>query len=104
MSLNPNAGIATYEDDEGRRFTAGLFAATFGYVNGAGTINPFIDLAVQVPETSGGRSSVIVDGGVAYLPGRNLQIDISVGRGAGGRTPPAWFVSAGISVRFRAGA
>jgi Putative MetA-pathway of phenol degradation len=28
LSLNPNIGVARYEDDQGRLFTAGLFAIT----------------------------------------------------------------------------
>jgi hypothetical protein len=100
LSLNPNAGVAFYEDDS-HRFTAGLIAVTLSYFNTAKTINPFVDMGAQVPEAPSGEASVIFDAGVAYLPGRNLQIDASVGAGAHGRTPPHPFFSVGLSLRLR---
>lgn len=102
ISLNPNAGLAVYEDDENRRFAAGLFALTLNYFNHAKTMNPFVDVGIQKPETSAAGSSIIVDGGFAYLPGRNVQIDVSAGVGSRGRTPPRRFFSLGLSIRFRA--
>jgi hypothetical protein len=102
LSLNPNVGVALYQDDQNQTFTAGLFALTFNVFNGAKTFNPFVDLGVQTPEAPASTSSVIVDGGVAYLPGRNIQIDVSVGDGVHGHTPPHPFFSLGISFRFRA--
>ncbi len=104
ISLNPNVGLAVYQDERGGRFASGLFAMTLNYFNSAKTINPFLDVGVQTLETSGGGASSIVDGGLAYLPGRNWQIDVSAGKGVRGRTPPNLFVSLGISVRFRASA
>lgn len=102
ISLNPNAGVAFYEDNENRRFTAALFALTFNYFNDAKTINPFVDIGLQAPETLGAGSSLILDAGVAYLPSRNVQFDVSAGNGAHGRTPPRLFLSVGLSLRFRA--
>lgn len=100
LSLNPNAGVAFYEDDNHHRFTAGLIAVTLNYSNAAKTINPFVDMGAQVPEAPGGESAVIFDAGVAYLPGRNVQIDASAGAGAHGRTPPHPFFSVGLSLRL----
>jgi hypothetical protein len=102
LSLNPNVGVALYEGDRNQTFTAGLFALTLNVFYGAKTINPFVDLGVQTSEAPASASSVIVDGGVAYLPGRNIQIDVSVGDGAHGHTPPHPFFSLGMSFRFRA--
>jgi hypothetical protein len=62
-------------------------------------LNPFIDFGLQAPEEKKGNSSVIVDAGVAYIIGRNLQLDASVGAGAHGNTPPHPFVSFGVSFR-----
>ena len=101
LSLNPNVGVALYEDDRNHTFTAGLFALTLNVFNRAKTINPFVDLGVQTPEAPASASSVIVDSGVAYLPGRNIQIDVSGGDGAHGHTPPHPFFSLGMSFRFR---
>jgi hypothetical protein len=104
LSLNPNVGVALYEDDDNHKtFAAGLFALTLSEFNQAKTIGPFVDVGVLVPEASIPGSSFILDAGVAYLlPCHNVQIDVSAGTGPHGRTPPRLFVSVGISVRFRA--
>src|SRR5215475_2327859 len=51
LSLNPNIGLARYEDDEGRLFTAALFAMTLNY-NPTKKLNPFIDVGIQSPEAT----------------------------------------------------
>jgi hypothetical protein len=101
FSLNPNVGVARYEDDQERLFTAGLYALTLTY-QPSKKLNPFIDIGDVSPEESKGRSSVILDTGVAYIVGRNIQLDASIGKGVHGRTPPHPFVSAGISFRAKA--
>ncbi|HEX6718827.1 MAG TPA: transporter, partial [Pyrinomonadaceae bacterium] len=73
LSLNPNVGVGWYEDDQGREFTAGLFAMTLNYLPSK-KLNPFVDLGVQSPEEKNGHTGAILDGGVAYIIGRNLQI------------------------------
>ena len=100
LSLNPNIGIARYEDDDGRLFTAGLFATTLNYLP-TKKLNPFIDVAVQSPEASGGQSSAIVDGGVAYTIGHDLEIDASLGTRVHGTTGPQPFVEFGVSWRSK---
>jgi Putative MetA-pathway of phenol degradation len=49
LSVNPNIGVARYEDDQGRLFTAMLFAMTVNYLP-TKKLNPFIDVGVQSPE------------------------------------------------------
>jgi Putative MetA-pathway of phenol degradation len=98
-SLNPNVGLAVNEDSQNQVFTAGLFAMTLNY-NPNKTLNFFVDTGVQSPEEKNGKSAIIYDAGVAYLIGRDIQLDFSVGTGAVGATPPRKFVSAGISMRF----
>jgi hypothetical protein len=100
LSLNPNAGVGVYEDDQGEVFAAGLFAVTLSYLPSP-RVNPFIDLGLQAPEAKGGRSALIVDAGVACILGRNLQLDASAGTGTHGRTPPHPFVSFGVSFRSK---
>jgi len=100
LSLNPNVGVARYEDDLGRLFTAGLFAATLNY-QPTKKLNPFIDVGVQSPEVTEGKSSAILDGGVAYILGRNVQFDASVGTRVHGVTGPRPFLEFGISWRTR---
>jgi hypothetical protein len=97
LSLNPNVGVGLYED-EGKRFTAGLFAMTLSYAP-TKKLNPFIDIGLQAPEEKGGKTAVIADAGVAYIVGRNIQLDVSVGTGAHGNSPPHPFISFGISFR-----
>lgn len=98
-SLNPNIGIRRAEDEDGRAYSAGILAATVGY-NPTEALNVFVDAGLQSPERKGGGSSVIVDVGVAYLLTRDVQLDLSVGKGVRGMTSPRAFVSAGISTRF----
>jgi hypothetical protein len=98
-SLNPNLGVAIYNDDATHPFTAGLAAVTLNY-NPSKVLNFFIDSGIQSPETSHGRTSIIFDVGAAYVIGRDIQLDISVGTGATGATAPRSFWSAGISKRF----
>lgn len=98
-SLNPNVGVALYEDDGGHRYTAGLLAATLTYAPRK-NLNFFIDVGVQSPETSHGKGSVVVDVGTAYLIGRDIQLDFSAGSRVAGTTPPRLFLAAGVSKRF----
>jgi hypothetical protein len=97
-SLNPNIGVASQDDGDGR-FTSALAAFTVQY-NISDHANVFVDGAVQSPEQRGGSSSLIVDIGGALIAGRNTQLDASVGWGAHGTTPPNVFLAAGISRRF----
>jgi hypothetical protein len=99
-SLNPNVGLAIYEDDAGKTFAARLFALTLNYFDTKKTFNPFVDMGLQSPEVPGSSSSLIIDGGIAYILNPNLQLDFSVGTGAHGGTPPHPFWAAGISVRM----
>jgi len=100
LSVNPNIGVGRYEDDKGRLFTAALFAVTLNYLPNK-KLNPFIDLGMQYPETDNGKTSVILDGGIAYIIGRTLQIDASMGTRAHGDTAPQPFLGFGISWRSK---
>ena len=101
LSLNPNVGVGVYEDGQGKAFAAGLFALTLNYLPRK-NLNPFIDFGLEAPEEKKGKASVIVDAEVAYIVGRNVQLDVSVGTRAHGRTPPHPFVSFGVSLRSNA--
>jgi hypothetical protein len=100
LELNPNIGLGRFEDDQGKVFTAGLLAITLNYLP-TKKLNPFVDLGLQSPERTDGQSAVIYDAGVAYIVGRNIQLDASIGTGAHGSTPPHPFVEFGISFRSR---
>lgn len=98
-SLNPNVGVAVYEDAGRQMYTAGLLAATLNY-NPSKTLNFFVDTGIQSQEAKRGKTSIIYDLGVAYVIGRDIQVDFSVGSGVAGATPPRPFLSVGISKRF----
>ncbi len=98
-SLNPNVGLALDEDDQGRRFGAGLLAVTLSY-RPAPALELFVDAASQRPASKGGRTAVVYDAGLAYLVSRDLQVDVSVGARGKGSTPPRSFLAAGLSFRF----
>ena len=100
LSLNPNLGMGWYEDDQGRLFTAGLFAMTLNYLPKK-RLNPFIDVGVQSPEVKHGPAGAILDSGVALVVGQNLQIDAEVGTRVHGNTGPHPFLAFGISWRAR---
>ena len=101
LSLNPNVGIARYEDDEGKLFTAGLIATTLNYLP-TNKLNPFVDVGVQAPEMTEGKTAAILDGGIAYIIGQNLQVDASIGTRVHGETSPRPFLAFGISWRWKA--
>jgi len=101
LSVNPNVGVGRYEGDNGETFTTALFALTLSTFNAAKTINPFVDISIQTVEGPGAGSAIIVDGGVAYVPTPNVQIDLSGGKGVRGDSPAQWFVAVGLSVRVR---
>jgi hypothetical protein len=100
LSLNPNIGLGYYEDDQGKTFAAGLFALTLNYAPSK-KLNPFIDLGLLAPEEKDGRSAVVIDAGIAYIIGRNVQLDASIGTGIHGQTPPHPFIAVGASFRCR---
>ena len=100
LSLNPNIGMARYEDDEGRLFNAALFAMTLNY-SPTKKLNPFIDIGVQSPETTAGRTSATLDGGLAYTIGRNLALDATIATRVHGTTAPRPFIEFGISWRSK---
>jgi Putative MetA-pathway of phenol degradation len=100
LSMNPNIGVGRYEDDHDRLFNAALFAVTLNYLP-TRKLNPFIDIGVQSPEASEGKSAAILDEGVAYTIGRSLEIDASIGTRVHGMTAPQPFVAFGISWRSK---
>ncbi len=98
-SLNPNLGLAIYQDNSARTYAAGVYAATLNF-NPTAKLNFFADTGIQTPEQKYGATSAIIDAGTAYIVGSNTQLDLSVGRGIAGATPPHPFLAAGYSRRF----
>ena len=99
-SINPNIGVGFYEDGNGNMYTTALAAVTLGYLSPNKRFNPFIDFGLQGNEEKQGKTSMIVDAGVAFIVGKDMQLDASVGVGVLGSTTPHPFWSVGISRRF----
>jgi hypothetical protein len=98
-SLNPNLGLGIYQDNSARIYEAGLFALTLNF-NPTPKLNFFADTGIQTPEQKYGATTAILDAGTAYIIGRNTQLDLSIGTGVTGTTPPHPFLAAGYSRRF----
>lgn len=99
LSLNPNIGFGVNEDSNGILYGNFQLASTLTYAPTT-HLGFFVDFGYQAPEEAGGSESLIYDAGATYIVGRNVQLDVSVGTGARGRTSPHPFWSAGVSVRF----
>lgn len=97
FSLNPNVGFAWYEAEDGSSFAALTLAATLTFLPSP-RVQPFVDAGFQNPAGAGSPASLLIDAGVAYIVAPNLQLDVSLGKGAHGPTPHT-FVSVGVSVR-----
>jgi hypothetical protein len=97
-SLNPNVGVAVYEDD-GEDFGAALFALTVTWTPRK-KVSLFGDAALQAPEARHGPTALTYDLGAAIVLGSNVQLDLSAGAGTAGTTPPHPFVAVGFSRRF----
>jgi hypothetical protein len=98
-SLNPNIGFGYDQDDEGRRFSTRLFAATLAY-RPQPKLELSLDVAAQKPEAPGGRTGTQSWASIAYLVKPDLQVDFGLGGRSAGSTPPRRFISAGFSARF----
>jgi hypothetical protein len=98
LSLNPNIGWAEYEDSNGTRFGTAIAALTLSW-QPTSRWNPFVDVAYQSREESGGTWAMLVDAGASYLVGCDLALDLSAGQNVHGFSAPKPFVAAGVSVR-----
>jgi hypothetical protein len=87
-SVEANLGVARADHQ-----SHALAAATLQY-NVTPKMNVFVDGGAQ-----SSPSSLILDAGAAWIIGKDLQLDVSVGFGAHGEAPDR-FVAAGIARRF----
>ena len=91
FTLTPNAGVELAED----RDATALFAMTLE--KEVGNALPFVDFETRA---GNGDTSLIADAGVAWIVGRDTQLDVSGGFDLAGDDYPEWFVAAGFSRRF----
>jgi len=99
LSLNPNIGVSIDRDGTDRQFAAALAAVTLTWLP-TPLVQPFVDAGVQSPEQKSGKTSVILDAGVAWIVRNDTQLDVAFGWGAAGETSPNFFWTAGVSERF----
>jgi hypothetical protein len=97
FSLNPNAGIARYEEN-GETYTAGVLALTCNY-QPSPRLNPFLDVGYLSSTGHGTDAAVTLDAGIAWIIGNDVQLDVSVGQGLNGDAPRP-FVAGGVSIRL----
>jgi len=83
-----------------RRIATTLGQSLFASSRGSKSLNFFVTTGVHAPETRHGRAAVLVDVGMAWLIGRDLQFDFSAESRVEGETPPRPFLAAGLSQRF----
>ena len=81
-------------------YDAALGALTLTY-SPSDRVLPFVDAGYQSRDDSDGTWSLVVDAGMGWIVGRDVQLDVSAGSGAHGSSPPKPFVAVGISVRAR---
>lgn len=99
FSLGVMPGLASQRNDEGQRFTSGIFAVSLGK-----EINPrthaFVELAApQIAHGRDGGTQLSLDVGAAYLINKDVQVDAALFRGLNHNTADV-SISVGISFRL----
>lgn len=98
-SINPNISVGFYQDGTGKQYTTFLMPITINY-NLTPQLTVFLEPALATPEQHSGGTSLIYDGGLAYIFGGDNQLDFGIGTGASGQTPPHPILGLGYSHRF----
>lgn len=93
LSLAANAGVTSAEDGVGRH--AELVGSLSLGVGLTRTVAAYLESYGIAPTGDGRRSSSVVDGGVTWQPGPDLQLDVRLGTGVSGPSPDL-IVGAGV--------
>ncbi|MCS0582856.1 transporter [Massilia pinisoli] len=97
-SLGVMPGVGRDGDDNGARYTYGVFAASLGKAFSE-RLHGFAELAApQIARAAHGGSQTVVDAGVSWLVSRDCQLDAMVVHGLNRNTPDL-SLAFGISVR-----
>lgn len=89
LSLGANAGVASAEEGEIRYAEfAGSLALGVGLTEAVGA---YLEAYGFVPTGDGPDASSVVDGGLTWLAGPDLQLDVRVGTGLSGPSPDLIF-------------
>ena len=99
FSLGIMPGIASQVNDDGDRYTGGIF----GIVMGKGWTDQFRSFveysSEQIAHVRDGGTSSSLNAGVAYLLTNTVQLDTALSRGLNSRTPD-WSWTVGLSIKF----
>ncbi|WP_077036701.1 transporter [Pelomonas sp. KK5] len=97
LSVMP--GIYQDRNDEGRRYTGGVLAASIGKAL-SDDANAFLEVAGQrLASARNGGQQVTLDTGITYRLNKDVQVDAAVFRGLNKDTPD-WQWTAGLSLRW----
>ena len=99
FALGVMPGLAYESDEQGKRYTSGIFGVVLGKeINDR--LRGFVEIAApQIARARHGGNIVTFDTGVAYLLTPNCQIDTAISRGLTTRTPElSWTV--GLSFKL----
>jgi hypothetical protein len=91
FSLTPNVGVHFVEGGE----ATAVFAASLEHP--LGPLGAFIDFESRIAD---GDTSMIIDGGFAWVVRPDTQLDLSAGVDVTGDQYPDWFIGVGYSRRF----
>lgn len=92
-------GLLRDSDDNGQRYTAGIFAITTSTDLAPG-LRGFVELALpRIAQASHGGTQASFDTGLTYALGTEMQVDLAVQRGLNKNTAD-WGFGLGFSVRF----
>jgi hypothetical protein len=96
FGLGGNLVVSSVSEDS-RRFTQTSVSASLGHGLGAGWAGFWELYGASALSRNGGRAWLF-DTGVTHTFGKNVQIDVSVGRGLT-TDAPDWFLGAGFAIR-----
>jgi hypothetical protein len=98
-SLGVMPGVYVDRNDDGKRFTGGIFAATFGKA-WSPRWHSFVEVAgQQLASRRNGGNLVTLDTGLAFAPTPTLQFDIEFAHGLTSAAPD-FESGAGVSIKF----
>lgn len=99
FGLGVMPGIAWQHNDNGERYTSGIFGIVLGKeLNERSRV--FVEYAApQIARSSNGGSVSTFDFGGAYLLSNRVQVDTAVSRGLN-RNTPDWSWTVGLSIKF----
>ncbi|MDR7050031.1 hypothetical protein J2X54_002486 [Duganella sp. 3397] len=99
MSLGVMPGVVRQRNDDGQRFTSGIFAVVLGK-EWNDRLRTFVEYsAQQVAHARDGGSINTVDVGAAWLLSKSVQVDTAVAR-ALNKNAPDWSWTVGLSLKF----